>query len=251
MTWLFSPQGRSATIPLVRRVDVKWFQVSPLTSLPGYQRRAAERERNSLEFSRPGSPEIPKLDLAMSWDVGISILHTACCCGPFAPCISFALGGRPQALGHSTSSRTGPDGPGFVAFLTGPAGGGAHKRQHNYLINQCPRPSALTAEGAAAAGPAEVSLVASLPVWRTWVWLRAFNSHVSADRLWAQLSRNPGGPWFWNYAGLLALRLETTPETTSETGQHNTLAKFGWMGMAGRTMQQSHVRCCSRAAICD
>jgi len=129
-----------------------------------------------------------KLDLAIVWDLGISILHTLLLRAIPRRAISFALVGATgvviqllvvQALMGLVSLRFDQALP--VAVLTAAT--------TNYLINNALTFRFQRQKGAALLrGLLKFLLVASLPVLANVGVASAFYSHVSADRLWAQLA---------------------------------------------------------------
>ncbi|MCT0203406.1 glycosyltransferase [Synechococcus sp. CS-602] len=184
------------TIPLVRRVDVNGFKfLYELLAISDGQLNVSEIPLNFQARITGDS----KLDLAIVWDLGISILHTLLLRAIPRRAISFALVGATgvviqllvvQALMGLVSLRFDQALP--VAVLTAAT--------TNYLINNALTFRFQRQKGAALLrGLLKFLLVASLPVLANVGVASAFYSHVSADRLWAQLA-GILVVFVWNYA---------------------------------------------------
>jgi len=200
MSGLFRPSGRSARFLWLAAGGCEWFSNSSTSA--GYQRRGSlERERNSLNFQARIHGD-SKLDLAIVWDLGISILHTPVVCGPFRARASALRLVAPQAC-HSTSSRTALMAWCSVRFDQA-CGGGASQRATTttWDSNNCPSPSAFNGQRGAALlrGLLKFSLGGSCRSWRTWGVASAFlQPRFQQTGSGAQLAGNPG----WSLSGTM------------------------------------------------
>ncbi len=182
-------------LPFVRRVDVNGFKfLYELLSLCGGRLRV---EEVPLRF-QPRIAGDSKLDLAIVWDLGVSILHTLIWRSVPRRAISFALVGASGILVQLAVSQ--------MLMLLGLPFGRAlppavlAAATSNYLINNTltfrfQRQSGL----ALLRGLLRFLVVASLPVLANVGVASAFYSLVAADTLWAQLA-GIVVVFVWNYA---------------------------------------------------
>lgn len=182
-------------LPFVRRVDVNGFKfLYELLSLCGGRLRV---EEVPLRF-QPRIAGDSKLDLAIVWDLGVSILHTLIWRSVPRRAISFALVGASGILVQLAVSQ--------MLMLLGLPFGQAlppavlAAATSNYLINNTltfrfQRQSGL----ALLRGLFKFLVVASLPVLANVGVASAFYSLVAADTLWAQLA-GIVVVFVWNYA---------------------------------------------------
>ena len=184
-----------AALPFVRRVDVNGFKfLYELLALSGGRLRVSEVP---LSF-QPRIAGDSKLDLAIVWDLGVSILHTLLLRSVPRRAISFALVGASgvvvqllvnrllMAVGWSFEQALPP------AVVTAATS--------NYLINNALTFRFQRQKGLALLrGLCKFLVVASLPVLANVGVASAFYNLVSADTFWAQLA-GIVVVFVWNYA---------------------------------------------------
>jgi dolichol-phosphate mannosyltransferase len=184
-----------ATLPYVRRIDVNGFKfLYELLSLSGGRLRV---EEVPLRF-QPRIAGDSKLDLAIVWDLGVSILHTLLWRSVPRRAISFALVGAigvlvQLAVNHLLMGlglrfeQALP--PAVVVAATS-----------NYLINNALTFRFQRQSGAALVrGLLKFLVVASLPVLANVGVASAFYRLVDRDTFWAQLA-GIVVVFVWNYA---------------------------------------------------
>jgi dolichol-phosphate mannosyltransferase len=184
-----------AALPFVRRVDVNGFKfLYELLAISGGRLRV---EEVPISF-QPRIAGDSKLDLAIVWDLGVSILHTLLLRSVPRRAISFALVGATGVVvqlvinqllmaAGLTFERALP--PAVVTAATS-----------NYLINNALTFRFQRQRGVALLrGLCKFLVVASLPVLANVGVASAFYSLVSADTFWAQLA-GIVVVFVWNYA---------------------------------------------------
>jgi dolichol-phosphate mannosyltransferase len=184
-----------AVLPLVRRIDVNGFKfLYELLSLSGGRLKV---EEVPLSF-QPRIAGDSKLDLAIVWDLGVSILHTLLWRSVPRRAISFALVGAIGVLVQLGMNRL------LMAFGLGfeqalpPAVVVA--ATSNYLINNALTFRFQRQSGAALVrGLIKFLVVASLPVLANVGVASAFYRLVDRDTFWAQLA-GIVVVFVWNYA---------------------------------------------------
>jgi dolichol-phosphate mannosyltransferase len=182
-------------LPYVRRVDVNGFKfLYELLSLSGGRLRV---EEVPLRF-QPRIAGDSKLDLAIVWDLGVSILHTLIWRSVPRRAISFALVGASGVLVQLGVSQ--------LLMLLGLPFGQAlppavlAAATSNYLINNSLTFRFQRQRGLALLrGLLKFLVVASLPVLANVGVASAFYSLVARDTLWAQLA-GIVVVFVWNYA---------------------------------------------------
>lgn len=184
-----------AVLPLVRRIDVNGFKfLYELLSLSGGRLSVDEVP---LRF-QPRIAGDSKLDLAIVWDLGVSILHTLLWRSVPRRAISFALVGATGVLVQLGMNRL-LMGMGF-RFEQALPPAVLVAATSNYLIN-----NALTFRFQRQSGKALVRgllkflVVASLPVLANVGVASAFYRLVDRDTFWAQLA-GIVVVFVWNYA---------------------------------------------------
>ena len=184
-----------AALPFVRRVDVNGFKfLYELLSLCGGRLRV---EEVPLRF-QPRITGDSKLDLAIVWDLGVSILHTLLWRSVPRRAISFALVGASGVVVQLAFSRL-LMGLG-IPFERALPPAVVAAASSNYLIN-----NALTFRFQRQRGMAllrgllKFLVVASLPVLANVGVASAFYSLVAEDTFWAQLA-GIVVVFVWNYA---------------------------------------------------
>ena len=184
-----------ATLPFVRRVDVNGFKfLYELLSISSGRLRV---EEVPLRF-QPRIAGSSKLDLAIVWDLGVSILHTLLWRSVPRRAISFALVGATGVVVQlATSHLLMGMGMSFGQALPPAVLVAATS---NYLINNSltfrfQRQSGL----ALLRGLLKFLVVASLPVLANVGVASAFYSLVAHDTFWAQLA-GIVVVFVWNYA---------------------------------------------------
>jgi len=182
-------------LPYVRRVDVNGFKfLYELLSLAGGRLRV---EEVPLRF-QPRIAGDSKLDLAIVWDLGVSILHTLIWRSVPRRAISFALVGASGVLVQLGVSQ-------LLMILGLPFGQALPPAvlaaaTSNYLINNSLTFRFQRQRGLALLrGLLKFLLVASLPVLANVGVASAFYSLVARDTLWAQLA-GIVVVFVWNYA---------------------------------------------------
>jgi dolichol-phosphate mannosyltransferase len=185
----------AATLPFVRRVDVNGFKfLYELLSISGGQLRV---EEVPLRF-QPRITGASKLDLAIIWDLGVSILHTLLWRSVPRRAISFALVGSSGVVVQLAASHLLMAlGMGFDRALPPAVVAAATS---NYLINNAltfrfQRQSGL----ALLRGLLKFLVVASLPVLANVGVASAFYRLVAHDTFAAQLA-GIVVVFVWNYA---------------------------------------------------
>ncbi len=195
MSGFFVLRPGERVLPFVRRVDVNGFKfLYELLSLSGGRLRV---EEVPLRF-QPRTAGDSKLDLAIVWDLGVSILHTLLWRSVPRRAISFALVGASGVLVQLAVSQLlmalGLDfeqalPPAVVAAATS-----------NYLINNALTFRFQRQRGAALVrGLAKFLVVASLPVLANVGVASAFYRLVADNTLGAQLA-GILVVFVWNYA---------------------------------------------------
>ena len=184
-----------AALPYVRRVDVNGFKfLYELLSISGGRLRVAEVP---LRF-QPRIAGDSKLDLAIVWDLGVSILHTLLWRSVPRRAISFALVGASGVFVQLLASRLlmGLGLPFEQALLPAVVVAATS----NYLINNALTFRFQRQRGLALArGLLKFLVVASLPVLANVGVASAFYSLVADDTLLAQLA-GIVVVFVWNYA---------------------------------------------------
>lgn len=184
-----------AVLPLVRRIDVNGFKfLYELLSLSGGRLRVQEVP---LRF-QPRIAGDSKLDLAIVWDLGVSILHTLLWRSVPRRAISFALVGAIGVLVQLAMNRVLMAlGLGFEQALPPAVVVAATS---NYLINNALTFRFQRQSGAALVrGLLKFLVVASLPVLANVGVASAFYRLVDRDTFWAQLA-GIVVVFVWNYA---------------------------------------------------
>jgi dolichol-phosphate mannosyltransferase len=184
-----------ATLPFVRRVDVNGFKfLYELLSISGGQLRV---EEVPLRF-QPRIAGTSKLDLAIVWDLGVSILHTLLWRSVPRRAISFALVGASGVLVQLAASHLLMSlGLNFNQALPPAVMAAATS---NYLINNSLTFRFQRQQGLALLrGLLKFLVVASLPVLANVGVASAFYSMVANDTFWAQLA-GIVVVFVWNYA---------------------------------------------------
>lgn len=184
-----------AVLPLVRRIDVNGFKfLYELLSLSGGRLRV---EEVPLRF-QPRIAGDSKLDLAIVWDLGVSILHTLLWRSVPRRAISFALVGGIGVLVQLGVNRLLMGlGLGFEQALPPSVVVAATS---NYLINNALTFRFQRQRGAALVrGLLKFLVVASLPVLANVGVASAFYRLVDRDTFWAQLA-GIVVVFVWNYA---------------------------------------------------
>ncbi len=183
------------TLPFVRRIDVNGFKfLYELLSISGGCLRV---EEVPLRF-QPRIAGSSKLDLAIVWDLGVSILHTLLWRSVPRRAISFALVGASGVLVQLAASHLlmglGLD---FAQALPPAVLAAATS---NYLINNSLTFRFQRQQGLALLrGLLKFLVVASLPVLANVGVASAFYRLVAHDTLWAQLA-GIVVVFVWNYA---------------------------------------------------
>lgn len=184
-----------AVLPLVRRIDVNGFKfLYELLSLSGGRLRVQEVP---LRF-QPRIAGDSKLDLAIVWDLGVSILHTLLWRSVPRRAISFALVGAIGVLVQLGMNRMLMGlGLGFEQALPPAVVVAATS---NYLINNALTFRFQRQQGAALVrGLLKFLVVASLPVLANVGVASAFYQLVKPSTFWAQLA-GIVVVFVWNYA---------------------------------------------------
>jgi dolichol-phosphate mannosyltransferase len=184
-----------ATLPYVRRVDVNGFKfLYELLSISGGRLRV---EEVPLRF-QPRIAGSSKLDLAIVWDLGVSILHTLLWRSVPRRAISFALVGASGVVVQLAASHLLMGmGMGFGQALPPAVLAAASS---NYLINNSLTFRFQRQRGLALLrGLLKFLVVASLPVLANVGVASAFYSLVAHDTFWAQLA-GIVVVFVWNYA---------------------------------------------------
>jgi dolichol-phosphate mannosyltransferase len=184
-----------AVLPFVRRIDVNGFKfLYELLSLSGGRLRV---EEVPLRF-QPRIAGDSKLDLAVVWDLGVSILHTLLWRSVPRRAISFALVGGIGVLVQLGMNRLlMAMGLGFEQALPPAVVVAATS---NYLINNALTFRFQRQSGAALVrGLLKFLVVASLPVLANVGVASAFYRLVDRDTFWAQLA-GIVVVFVWNYA---------------------------------------------------
>ena len=184
-----------AVLPLVRRIDVNGFKfLYELLSLSGGRLKVQEVP---LRF-QPRIAGDSKLDLAIVWDLGVSILHTLLWRSVPRRAISFALVGAIGVLVQLAMNRLLMGlGLGFEQALPPAVVVAATS---NYLINNALTFRFQRQRGAALVrGLLKFLVVASLPVLANVGVASAFYRLVDRDTFWAQLA-GIVVVFVWNYA---------------------------------------------------
>jgi dolichol-phosphate mannosyltransferase len=184
-----------ATLPYVRRVDVNGFKfLYELLSISGGRLRV---EEVPLRF-QPRIAGSSKLDLAIVWDLGVSILHTLLWRSVPRRAISFALVGASGVVVQLAASQLLMGmGMGFGQALPPAVLAAASS---NYLINNSLTFRFQRQRGLALLrGLLKFLVVASLPVLANVGVASAFYSLVADDTFWAQLA-GIVVVFVWNYA---------------------------------------------------
>ncbi len=182
-------------LPFVRRIDVNGFKfLYELLAVSGGRLRV---EEVPLRFQARIAGD-SKLDLAIVWDLGVSILHTLLLRSVPRRAISFALVGATGVVVQlAVSSLLMRLGLGFDQALPPAVVAAATS---NYLINNALTFRFQRQRGLALVkGLARFLVVASLPVLANVGVASAFYSLVSADTFWAQLA-GILVVFVWNYA---------------------------------------------------
>ena len=184
-----------AALPFVRRIDVNGFKfLYELLALSGGRLRV---EEVPLAF-QPRIAGDSKLDLAIVWDLGVSILHTLLLRSIPRRAISFALVGASGVLVQLVVNRLlmalG------LAFEQALPPAVVVAATSNYLINNALTFRFQRQRGwGLLRGLSKFLVVASLPVLANVGVASAFYSLISRDALWAQLA-GIVVVFVWNYA---------------------------------------------------
>jgi dolichol-phosphate mannosyltransferase len=182
-------------LPLIRRVDVQGFKF--LYELLAISRGQLRVEEIPLQFRGRGAGD-SKLDLAVFWDFGVSILHTLLLRAVPRRAVSFALVGLSGVAVQLGASE--------LLMLLGLSFGQAlplavmASASSNYLINNVLTFRHLRLQGLALLGGLlKFLLVASLPMLANVGLASTFYDRVARDTLLAQIA-GIAVVFVWNYA---------------------------------------------------